>query len=379
MTSRVPIKSIYFLIFLTLGLSLYNALFTHMNNWLIFRSSFYHIIDGLNLYALYPQEHHDLYKYSPIFALIIAPLAILPPWLGAVLWNLLGTLLFVLALKKLNLPMSAKKGIFWISLPEFIGSTQGFQSNIHLVSLLILCFTYLEDNKKWQSMFALNLSLFIKIFGGLGALLPLFYLYQPINGNPENKKIKLTEAPLLQGATLFIIFSFLPILVIGWDSLILQYKNWLVLLRSDAAQSYGFSLMGVIHSFTHSDFDRLPIQLAGGISLVLSFLYFRKGDQQQRLMSLVSLCYFLIVFNHKSESPTFIIAMIGFGIHQHFIRNQKLRWGLIIFTLGCVSLMYSDLFRSIKQSHLDRYCVKVWPFLILYPLALFQGFLTKRS
>ena len=137
--------------------------------------------------------------------------------------------------------------------------------------------------------------------------------------------------------------------------------------------------MGVVHGFTGLEFDRLPWQIAGGISLLASFFYFRKGDLTTRLMGLVSLCYFLIVFNHKSESPTFIIAMFAFGIHQSLLKNQKLRWALIVFTLGCVSLMYSDLFRSIKQSHLDVYGVKVWPFLLLYPLALFQWDIRKAQ
>ena len=151
-----------------------------------------------------------------------------------------------------------------------------------------------------------------------------------------------------------------------------QYQEWQKLLSMDAAASYGFSLMGVVHGFTGLEFNRLPWQIFGGLSLMLSFLFFRKGNQNTRLMGLVTLCYFLIVFNHKSESSTFIIAMTAFGIHQGLIINQKLRWGLIVFTMICVSLMYSDLFRSIKQSHLDVYSVKVWPFLILYPLALSQ-------
>ena len=370
--SHLPYKHMVFLLVLSIGLSLYTALFAHMNNWLIFRSSFFHLFEGGSLYTLYPEDQNDLFKYSPAFALFMAPLAILPAWMGAVLWNLIGAFLFILALKKLPLPISAKKGIFWISLPEFIGSTQGFQSNIHVIALLILSFCYLEKGKEWKSMLSLTTSAFIKIFGGLGLCLGVFYLYNPLKAKPEEKNVSLRNLPLVKLVFLVLFFSFLPALFIGWDALMFQYQEWQKLLSMDAAASYGFSLMGVVHGFTGLEFNRLPWQIFGGLSLMLSFLFFRKGNQNTRLMGLVTLCYFLIVFNHKSESSTFIIAMTAFGIHQGLIINQKLRWGLIVFTMICVSLMYSDLFRSIKQSHLDVYSVKVWPFLILYPLALSQ-------
>lgn len=363
-------KYFLFLILLSVTLSLYTAHFAHMNNWLIFKASFFHLLEGTSLYQLYPHEYNDLYKYSPSFALFMAPLSLLPAWLGAILWNLIGASLFILAICKLPISHSTRKGIFWISLPEFIGSTQGFQSNIHLVALLVLFWVYLENKQVFLANTNLLTSAFIKIFGILAACLFIFHEY-------STKNLKFFLKNIFVGLALFIFFSFFPAIIIGWDSLIFQYKEWLILLKNDASISYGFSLMGFIHGISGLEFNYLPIQIAGGLSLLLSFFFFRKGDQNSRLMALIALCYFLIVFNHKSESPTFIIAMMAFGIHQGLIANQRLRWSLIVFTMGCVSLMYSDIFRSIKQSHLDVYCVKVWPFLILYPLAITQGFIKK--
>jgi len=48
------------------------------NNFLIFRSAFDHLLAGRDLYAAYPAEHADLFKYSPTFALLFAPFALLP-------------------------------------------------------------------------------------------------------------------------------------------------------------------------------------------------------------------------------------------------------------------------------------------------------------
>lgn len=373
MLKKIPLsKQSIFLLALSIGLSFFTARFGHMNNWLIFRASFFHLLDGTSLYQLYPGEHNDLFKYSPSFALLMAPLSILPAWLGAVLWNLFGASLFIFALSKLPLKDNHKRGVFWICLPEFIGSTQGFQSNIHMVALLVLFWVYLEEKKVLLSTSNLLGSFFIKIFGVLGGCLYIFSDY-----SFKNWRFFLKSMGSL--VLLFIGISLLPALFVGMESLRFQYIEWLKMLQMDASQSYGFSLMGVIHGFTGLEFDRLPFQIAGGISLLLSFFISRNGNQQARLLGLIALCYFLILFNHKSESPTFIIAMFAFGIHQALIVDQKMRWTLIIVTLGCVSLMYSDLFRHIKQSHLDVYSVKVWPFLILYPMALCHWCVAKKQ
>src|SRR5436190_183986 len=45
------------------------------NNFRIFRAASRHLVAGANLYAAYPAEHFDFFKYSPTFALLFAPLA----------------------------------------------------------------------------------------------------------------------------------------------------------------------------------------------------------------------------------------------------------------------------------------------------------------
>ena len=55
-----------------------NVVFTSYNNYLIFKHSFFHLIHHKDLYILYPQEHWDLYKYSPAFSLLFGIFAILP-------------------------------------------------------------------------------------------------------------------------------------------------------------------------------------------------------------------------------------------------------------------------------------------------------------
>src|SRR6266516_2262728 len=64
--------------------------FSHYNNFIIFKSSFTHLIQHKDLYVLYPNEHFDYYKYSPVFAMAMALFAYLPDVIGLIIWNLLN-------------------------------------------------------------------------------------------------------------------------------------------------------------------------------------------------------------------------------------------------------------------------------------------------
>src|ERR1051325_571396 len=65
------------------------------NNFLIFRAAFDHLRAGVDLYAFHPADHADLFKYSPTFALLFAPFAVLPFDVAIISWNVLTvTLIF---------------------------------------------------------------------------------------------------------------------------------------------------------------------------------------------------------------------------------------------------------------------------------------------
>src|SRR5580658_7156243 len=53
------------------------------NNFRIFKFSFYHLIQGRDIYQLFPDDHWDLYKYSPGFALCFGLLSWLPDPIGS--------------------------------------------------------------------------------------------------------------------------------------------------------------------------------------------------------------------------------------------------------------------------------------------------------
>ena len=93
------------------------------NNYLIFKYSFSHLVNGLNLYELYPGDHGDYFKYSPTFAFFMGLLYYLPDWLGLFFWNLLNVLCLYFGIRFLpKLDAKTKVFILLFILFELIGN-----------------------------------------------------------------------------------------------------------------------------------------------------------------------------------------------------------------------------------------------------------------
>ncbi|MBM3434679.1 MAG: DUF2029 domain-containing protein, partial [Bacteroidetes bacterium] len=115
--------------------------FTHYNNYIIFKQSCFHLLEGKDLYKEYPDEHWDFYKYSPVFALMFGVFAWLPDLAGLILWNLVNVLILFLGIYRLPLPANKKKVfILLILLIELMTSLQNGQSNGMIAGLIIFSF-----------------------------------------------------------------------------------------------------------------------------------------------------------------------------------------------------------------------------------------------
>ena len=73
------------------------------NNYKIFKGVYFHTINKLPLYEEYPLEYFDHNHYGPVFSLIIAPFAILPDYIGMVLWGIFNAAILVWAITQLPL------------------------------------------------------------------------------------------------------------------------------------------------------------------------------------------------------------------------------------------------------------------------------------
>lgn len=340
----------------------------HHNNYIIFKNSFYHLMDHLSLYQAYPKEHADYFKYSPTFALFFGIFAHMPILLGSILWNSLGAALLSFGLHKTPLTAKQKIAAFWILFPAFIGSVMNFQSNIHMVALLLLSWQFLEEKKGFKAALCLALSIYVKIFSVMGLLMMVFFL----------KDFRLTLRFTWSFILCMVLLLLAPLIAIPWDDLLFQYKEWSLLLKMDSSVSYGYSLMGILRLLTGTDFKNSVVQFPAAVLWAGIFLYCYNTTYLGRLFAFTSLCAFFVLFNHRSESSTFVIPMLGLGLYQNFIENQKWRWFLIVFGLVGVNFFHSSLFTTEFKYFLNDYSFKIWPFLVIGP-AMLVSLLREKS
>lgn len=321
--------------------------YTRYNNFVIFKSSFGHLLHNQNLYLYYPKEYFDLYKYTPTFSFLMGIFYYLPDLAGLVLFNILNTSLFIIAIRKLNLPKSDVKYVFLFLALEFGISLIWTQTNILIAALIILAFASLENKKPLIASLFIVLTLYIKIFGIVAVVLGVFY--------PG----KLRFILYLIGWSL--LFAVLPLTIISPTELIQQCHNWFKLLKMDHHASYGVSFIGWMHSWFNIEISKIATVAVAAIVFCIPLLKVKSYRlYSYRLQILASLLLWIVIFNHKGESPTYIIAMAGVAI-WYFSQpankaNRILLWLALIFT----SFSSTDLITPgwINDSFVEPYSIK---------------------
>jgi len=338
------------------GAQYFNDLsYTHYNNFVIFKQSFIHLLQGKDLYLLYPAEHWDYYKYSPSFALFMAPFAIFPDIIGLLLWNTLNCLVVFFALKKITTIDARSKTLLLLFISvELFTSVQNAQSNGLLAALIILTYSALEKKQLLLATLLIVLSFYLKIFGLAAAILFLLY--------PNKVKF------ILYTSGWMIILGILPLLITSPEKLLDQYQSWIQLLLQDQSISQGLSVMGIFHSWFTIQISQLSILILGVLLLLLPLIRRKFYESENfRLNYLASLLIWLVIFNHKAESPTYIIAMSGAGL---WFFSQKLsRVNIFLGGLAFIltSLSPTDLFpKVVRDSMIIPYQLKALPCVLIW-------------
>ncbi len=333
--------------------------YTQYNNYIIFKNSFFHLINNQDLYKLFPTEQWDLYKYSPAFALFMGGMAYLPDWLGLFLWNFLNAAVLFFALWKCPIiKPTYRVWLYVFIIVEAITSLQNSQSNMLMAGLLILAFNYLEKRKNAWAVLFIALSAFVKIYGGIGFILVLFY----------PNKFKSIGLSFLWMVALAII----PLLVISPSQLIFLYKSWAHLLLNDHSTLAGISVVGLTSYITGLQDIKTGITLLGLVLFLLPLLRFGQwASLQYRLLYLASALVWVVIFNHMAESPTFIIAVAGVALWYFSPRaNFSLyHWRTVLMVLVFVftSLSVTDIFPADwRRYFLVPYSLKVLPVIIVW-------------
>jgi len=324
------------------------------NNFRIFRAASRHLFAGLDLYAAYPAEHFDFYKYSPTFALLFAPFAYIPFAPAMLLWNALnaGTLYVALGLVLPRRAATVARAIVFL---DMLGSLQNVQSNALVAALIVLTFAAYERHHTALGSLAAITGTYIKLFPLAGVSFAIFH--------PRKPRV----AVAVVVAT--VLFAALPLLVTSPARLLAQYASWRAIEATDSLHR-GFTVMQMIELASGAGLPNWPIQLAGIVVLIAPVVVqrWRWHDWDLRRLYLCSVLVFCVIFNHQAESPTFVIGITGVAIWFASIqRPSRLEWALLGFIVVFTILASSDAMpRAIQRDFFDRYRVKTVPLIVLW-------------
>ncbi|MBC8319671.1 MAG: DUF2029 domain-containing protein [Bacteroidetes bacterium] len=329
--------------------------YNRYNNYTIFEKAFHHLIDGKDLYAHYPEEHFDLYKYSPSFAAFFGIFAIFPDWIGLNLWNLFNTFILLISIYYLPKVSLYQKGLILIFLLiELITSIQNAQSNALIAGLIILAFGLLEKDKYLLATFLIIFSVFIKLFGIVGLVLFIYY--------PKKWRV------VIYSALWSILFLAMPLIFIGFDHYDFLLSSYWKMLSNDHSISYGYSVMGMMNTWFDIEINKLFIVIIGVLIFLIPLLRFREySNYTFRFLTLSSILIWVVIFNHKAESPTFIIAIAGASLW--FVTCKKSRINIILFVSALVltSLSPTDIFPIyLREKVIIPYTLKVVPCILIW-------------
>ena len=340
------------------------------NNFAIFRWSFFHLVQGVDLYAPAPGQFDDLFKYSPTFALLFGPFAPWPFAVGLTLWNALNAVGIWYAVTRLLPPRQAAWAL-GLSFIEVLTTVQRAQSNALCAACIILAFVWLRRGWQGRASAAIAIGAFVKVFP-LAAL--AFALW-------ERRLARF--AAIFAGV--FVLFAAAPLLVTSPPRLVAQYESWRAIERHDAGQLVNecihcpqkrydggglyAGVMQQIRIWTGWPLPNWPVQLAGTLLLLLPLVvrWRDRDDETFRRGFLCSLLVYVVIFNHQSESPSFVIAMLGIAIWWATSNRVPWRTAILVLTIFMVSVGYSDAMPEwARQELFTRYRLKTVPCVIAW-------------
>ncbi len=363
-----------FVLTLYFGLSLFavvkSVIVNHIhNNYFVYKYNFINVIHQHTIFG-YQKQFQDLNHYGPVFALLMAPFALLPDGLGVILWVMFNAWVLYLAIKLLPLKENHYVIILLICAHELMTSSSNVEINPLIGALIILSFVFIRDKKDFWAAFMIVLGTFIKLYGIVG--LAFFFL--------SKDKLKFILSLLFWSVVLFV----LPMFISSPSYIIQTYHDWYGDLLTKNLNNIGgaslqdISLMGLIRNiFNYRQLSNITVLVPGILLFAAWYIRVKFYDVvPYQLLLLASTLIFVIIFSSSSESPTYIIAVAGVGIW--FMNLERpVSWfeiSLLVFAIIITVFSPSDLFpRYIRINYVIPYklkalpCVLIW-FKIIYEM-----------
>lgn len=344
----------------------------YINNYLIYKNVFWHTFHQQNLYSLYPAEYMDKNHYGPLFSILIAPFAFLPNFMGATLWAMLNVWILFYAVQKLPVSSWGKNIILLIGLIETLTAIQNLQFNPMLCSWILLTYVFIKEGKVGLAAMLIVAGTFIKLYGIVG--IPFIFF---------SKDYKKLIGYLLLWA---FIFFCLPMFISSPEFVSKSYFDWYqVLLEKNLENISSYqntkmtdiSAMGFVKRV--SGYYSLPnfyFTLPASILMFLPLYRFSKWKEVKfQLTYLAQVLIGLVIFSTSAESPTYVIAVVGFGIWYVLFAPKPSKWMyfLLLFVLVLTVFSPTDLFpRYVREEFVIKYALKALPCFIAWLVISFQ-------
>lgn len=300
-------------------------------------------------------------RYSPLFHVLMIPLAVIPEWLGNTLWRLMNVGIFFYGIhcwiRHVLPPEWTERQrilLFLIPFPLALGSLHNGQANLLMVGFMFLTIAEMAQNHPWRASLWIVLATLLKLYPITLALVLL--VVRP----------KQFLLPLLTVLGLGLLLPFL----FGSPGYVLrQCGNWYQLLRNDYrldvdSQLAYRDLWLLIRNWnlpiSHQAYHGLQIAAGIGIALVAWVMTRRNLEEKQLLNRILAMvCCWIVLLGPATESCTYIVIapILAWAIgkaweNQLSIRPTQLAQGFLLASLGFfLATLLAGLFPGTGRIH----------------------------
>src|SRR2546427_7757214 len=203
---------------------------------------------------------------------------------------------------------------------EVLLALQYGQSNALVAALMVLAFVAFEARRPVGAAVSITIGAAVKLFPLAALSVAVFH--------PRRLRFAIIFIAVLAPA------AALPLVAIPPGDLLAQYRSWHAIEATDALRR-GYSLMHYVHAWVGVDWPNWPLQIAGTALLLLPLaLRSDRGKELEfRRLFLCSLLVYSVLFNHTSESPSFVVAYAGIVIWYASSPPSRLRTAVMALTL----------------------------------------------
>ncbi|NBA74629.1 DUF2029 domain-containing protein [Emticicia sp. ODNR4P] len=348
----------------------------HINNFIIFRTSFWHLIHQEHLYAYHPDEYVDLFLYGPPFAVMIAPLALLPTLAGVILWNVANAVALLFAIYELpSFDEKTKAIMSWLCLNSCITSLINVQYHGIVTAFIILAYTFIKKEKDFWAAFCIVLGTMTKLYGVVG--LAFFFF--------SKNKLKLIASGLFWIAVLFV----LPMAFSSPTYILQTYQEWFEVLvkKNDINEVLtnpyqDLSVMGMVRRLAQDAsisnlWYILPAVLVFALSYIRINLFF---NTRYQLLLLCSTLMLVVLASTGTEASTLLIGFVGAVIWYMQSAKTSTDKALFIFALLVTSFGPTDLMpKYIRNEFLRKCALMVLPMLLVWVKVHWEMLASKKE